>query len=347
MPELSDWQNSHYILLSEEIAKHTKTNISKNTLKRFFGKMKTDQFYYPQKATLDAIAVYLGYKNWADFAECQPVKQPEYIWNGRLASKSSNRQFYKVISIVIVVGCFLSLVIYGFYNSKNNETDRRLSITCENPVGLYSHSAIFQLNGLHPSTDSSTYLVDFSDRVKVPVENGQKNLVHHFQTPGWYPVALLKNGTRVDTALVKVRSNGWAAYTMGSIYAPGRFPLKIPITGFLGRKKFNNRDIRKAGQDTLSAFFVNFVNIKETSISGDNFMLQTFVRTAERQLDEKCNGVYINVYGQYDDHYLSINNKECVAWSNANFSETVRDGQINNLSFMGVDLSGGGRIKLI
>ncbi len=59
--EWSEWTNGDYILLSRILFRKTRVQISPNTLKRIFGKIKTDARYYPQKATRDALAAYAGF----------------------------------------------------------------------------------------------------------------------------------------------------------------------------------------------------------------------------------------------------------------------------------------------
>lgn len=67
MPLINQWSDGNYILLSEAITQETKIYVSKNTLKRVFGKLKTEEFYRPQMTTLNALAKFIGYLNWDEF----------------------------------------------------------------------------------------------------------------------------------------------------------------------------------------------------------------------------------------------------------------------------------------
>ncbi|SDE11480.1 hypothetical protein SAMN04488024_1129 [Pedobacter soli] len=67
MPIINKWSDSNYIVLSEAVMRETKIYISKNTLKRVFGKLKTKESYHPQITTLNALAIFVGYLNWNEF----------------------------------------------------------------------------------------------------------------------------------------------------------------------------------------------------------------------------------------------------------------------------------------
>ncbi|MFB0497454.1 hypothetical protein ABID99_003691 [Mucilaginibacter sp. OAE612] len=60
----SDWIDYNYTMLHDQIFEATKISISVRTLKRIF---KVNDNYEPQIATKNAMAQYLGYKDWAFF----------------------------------------------------------------------------------------------------------------------------------------------------------------------------------------------------------------------------------------------------------------------------------------
>src|SRR3990170_5575358 len=78
-PLISTWTNGDYIRLSSILSHKTNVQISPSTLKRIFGKLKTTERYYPQKATRDALADFAGFTDWETFIQKhpRPVKQQE------------------------------------------------------------------------------------------------------------------------------------------------------------------------------------------------------------------------------------------------------------------------------
>ncbi|MCF0074364.1 hypothetical protein LZD49_28025 [Dyadobacter sp. CY261] len=76
-PDAVHWTNSDFIRLSSILYRQTQVQISPNTLKRIFGKIKTDARYYPQKATRDSLARYAGFADWDTFTHAQLLPLPE------------------------------------------------------------------------------------------------------------------------------------------------------------------------------------------------------------------------------------------------------------------------------
>lgn len=71
-PNFGEWTNGDYIRLSSILSRTTSVQISPNTLKRIFGKLKTTERYFPQRATRDALVQYAGYKDWDIFVNAHP-----------------------------------------------------------------------------------------------------------------------------------------------------------------------------------------------------------------------------------------------------------------------------------
>src|SRR5688572_20850844 len=62
-----NWTNQDFEELSERIFDKTQVKLSVSTLKRIWGKVKYDSS--PNTATLNALAVFLGYENWKSFRQ--------------------------------------------------------------------------------------------------------------------------------------------------------------------------------------------------------------------------------------------------------------------------------------
>ena len=64
---VSDWTDGNFIELSEAIKEETGILIHRNTLKKLFGKMRAGEESRPQKETRNALAQYVGFKDWLGF----------------------------------------------------------------------------------------------------------------------------------------------------------------------------------------------------------------------------------------------------------------------------------------
>ena len=59
-----EWDQGQFKKISEDLAGVSGITISVNTLKRLFGKIKTEDGYQPQVSTLNALAKYIGQEHF-------------------------------------------------------------------------------------------------------------------------------------------------------------------------------------------------------------------------------------------------------------------------------------------
>jgi len=71
------WVYEDFKRLQDLIFESSSISLSIHTLERLFGKLKTHKNYNPQAETKNALAVFLGYKNWVHFREQNPIAQEE------------------------------------------------------------------------------------------------------------------------------------------------------------------------------------------------------------------------------------------------------------------------------
>ena len=77
------WNNQDFEDLSDKITDKTSVQLSVSTLKRIWGRVKYDS--QPTPATLNALAVYLGFTNWKEYR-----KQKEVEMNGHGSVQESD-----------------------------------------------------------------------------------------------------------------------------------------------------------------------------------------------------------------------------------------------------------------
>lgn len=352
-PTMHEWPNAKFIQLSTAIARETKVYISKNTLKRIFGKLKTEESYCPQKATLDALAGFIGYPDWDKFKANGRLRlneelndqgsdaQPVIVKSMPIGLPIKKSLIFTLLAIATIVLTALTVFF------KNNPTDQKVvRLSCVNPDGKNRHSAVFKLQVAEGYTDTGAFTVDFNDKSKTAVKLNNDCVVHYYDTPGWYQTILSRNGVPIDTNIVRIESDGWFAYVSGQSEIYRKALINSFDGSISGMKGLTNKDIIRAGGDTIKPFFLHFANIKKTNIDGDNFELQTRVKMSDVAKHGECAQVHFSIYGDIDDDYIGITSPNCTAWANAEFSEQVRAGLWTDLRSLGKDLSNGGSVKL-
>lgn len=348
---IETWRNNDYVQLSALLRRETKVLISENTLKRLFGKLKTTERYYPQKATRDALAVFIGFRDWQEFETVHnvaltftPLQSPdaEPTQKRPLKNTGINRLF-------IFIGLVLLILLTAVWKWwPVNQENLSAKLKCLNPQGHTPHSAIFKLvqkNDTH--LNLSEYEVDFKDGKRGRTKFSDSTLTHYYELPGvYFPVLYWKNKV-VDTARVYLASDGWEVTAQIQNDTTRVYPILLPkSTNRQIPPDLSIHQILAAGVDTVRTFFTNYANMHHTNISGDNMMMEAFITTSKERPGVRCSQVDIALYGEKDRHELSLIKPECTAWSYYKFSEKYKSGKSEDLRSLGHNLSKGGRIKL-
>lgn len=350
--QISEWTNGDYINLSRILSKKTRIRLSESTLKRIFGKSKTSERYYPQKATRDALAQFIGYKDWNEFEfrdtgkteiYIPKIKPREYTPN----IQQKNRATWLVFSIFLGISFILTLLVLK-PAKKADPGMQEAKLVCVNPEGDTPHSAIFRLEqGKNRKDSLHHFSIDFRDGRSKRKNFTNHMLNHYYEVPGrYYPLLFYKKNV-MDTAYVYLQTKGWSAtgsnlYDTTRVYPvsrPANINTKLPIG-------LSIKEVFRAGVDTSRTFFISFSNVKPTHISADNFELSVAVRTSADRPGVRCSQVDITVYGETDQHHFGIIKPACTVWTSYQFSENVKHGSDYDLRDFGHDFSRGGILNL-
>ncbi|WP_353719263.1 hypothetical protein [Dyadobacter sp. 676] len=357
-PDSTGWTNSDFIRLSHILYKKTQVQISPNTLKRIFGKIKTDARYYPQKATRDALAQYVGFADWDRFSDAQSrqtasvpprldiqlatTSRPEVpSIIGQAPNRKSLGRAALLASFTLTL---LSFTIWrGLVLWRKQQTD--VTLFCKNPEGENPHSAVFVLRNFSQISElTSEYTIEYGDSKKTHLNGKDSVYSHYYEVPGRYFAVLKRAGVPMDTVPVFLRTSGWTA-TANMMYDTTRvYPIETPGLFTNGYNSISAKEIARAGVDTNRTFFVNFVNTHLTGIDGDNFELLVDVKASPPRPGVRCSQVRLTVYGDSSNHMVDIMKPGCVHWSKLQFSELRKDGRNDGPDFLGADLTAGGTI---
>lgn len=357
--DIATWTNSDYIKLSNILYKKTSVQISPNTLKRIFGKIKTDARYYPQKATRDALAIYIGFKDWDHFTNSQPLPVTDNLLKTTLRElplaadvpaylrKNEVKNGLKKWIVGGIAILLTGAVIFLFREKIFPSEPGQVSLICKNPVGENPHSAVFVLRGISQNGgQSAPYVIEFGDGKKLTTNGTDSLFSHYYEQPGRYFAVLKQLDQVLGTATVYLKTNGWTA-TAHMMYDTTRvYPIDFPDLFKGSRYSISATEIAQAGVDTSRTFFVDFDNSHITNIDGDNFEFSTRVATSHDRPGVRCSQVRVILLGESSSHLITVMKPGCLHWTTAHFSEIKKQGKVDNLDFLGADFSKGGTIGL-
>ncbi|TWI17186.1 hypothetical protein IQ31_03922 [Sphingobacterium siyangense] len=349
--QIAEWTNGDYINLSRLLARKTKIRLSESTLKRIFGKFKTSERYFPQKATRDALAQFVGYSDWEAF-ENRDGNKPE-LDLPKIASRDDmpdlqkkNRAMWLMSSVFLALAFILTLIIMK-PTGKQDKLFAGVTLSCLNPTGITPHSAIFKLKSKESLQDSlRNFSIEFGDgRPMKPFLSSM--LSHYYQMPGRYYPKLMHKNKAIDTGYVYLQTKGWSVTGTNQFDTVRVYPIATPnITNKQQAIAVSAVDAFKAGVDTLRTFFISFSNIKPTHINGDNYELSFQLHTSENRTGVRCSQIDVNIYGELDQHRFNIFKPECTVWTRYQFSENKKHGEQNDLRAFGHDFTQGGSLTL-
>ncbi|MCS3554197.1 MULTISPECIES: hypothetical protein [unclassified Sphingobacterium] len=350
---ISEWKNSDYVRLSALLRRETKVLISENTLKRIFGKLKTPERYYPQKATRDALALFIGYRDWLEFENVQRAYQesestvlPEINKEQRPSITIDPKPIRKrkIIPLLFLLLFVIAIIIFLFWPTRSIQHP---TLHCVNPIGHTPHSAIFKLSTTKSDAlNTSDYEIDFKDWKKAKDSFLDSTVTHYYELPGvYYPTLLFKNKV-IDTTRVYLQTRGWevTAYLQADSFRV--YPILKTNIGKNLLPNVTMNQVHASGIDTLHTFFTNYSNLQPSDLSGDNMQISMFVKTSPNRPGVRCSQFDITIYGEKDSHALSIMKPECTSWCHYKFSEQIMNGKSKDLRFLGHDLTKGGQFTL-
>jgi len=333
----SNWKNRDFEDLNFEIHKKTKTTISVHTLKRLFGKIKTDEYYLPQKATIKALKSYV---NFEKSEPVQVVETIEKIENQFISKNNRSRKktvLFLTLSLLVLIGLFL----FFRRNSIESAEARIGYVKLISTEGTLPKSAQFEYT---TPNDKDSFSICYDGNFEpTPVPNGAKRKsTYYYQYPGLFRIRLWTKKTIItESEPVYVESDGWKAFGFYNHQGPldRMFPISIPMNSREGIFSPTKKDISNSGMDTLKLVDVRIDNYYPTNVNGDDFILQTRFKNPEEWPGSRCNSVFLSIVGKQEFIYLNFANPGCSYWIHCRLSEKKMDKRNDNLTGFAFNLS--------
>lgn len=334
-----NWKNRDFEDLNFEISKKTKTNISAHTLKRIFGKIKTDDYYLPQKATIQALKQYINYdKNELLKNEVQtsgPDTEPAPT------QKRSNKNYKIRLLFIIVIILSTCLTAVYLYKTKNPGRLKSGTVRLTSAEGRIPKSVQFEYTTPN-NTDSFSICYDGNfEAVYVP--NGEKmKSSYYYQYPGLFRVRMWYKKQIVSPSIpVYVQTKGWEAYGNYSGQKQMERFFHFNLKKCLDNGTFSptKKVISNVGLDTTRLTEITLNNYHPTGINGDNFKLKALLKNPDEWPGATCNSVYLIITGKKEYIQLHFANPGCSYWIHCRISEKRLDKRNENLKNFTFDLS--------
>ncbi len=216
------WTHNNFDKLSLDISKKTNKNVSESTLKRAFGKLETAIF--PSDATLNALALFLGYADWEAFRQFVDTKEiaveEEKVEESLPKKNHWWRSYQKQAGVVIACLC----AVFAFFAFLRpvvpvpKPSGKLFLKYAKEPQKTMPYTLVlgYKLENVDLNKDTCTisyYTFKRQDEVLVHHE-GEKSF--YITNPEVYQYYLRMGNRIVDSLTVSLRTEGWFLLTRKS-----------------------------------------------------------------------------------------------------------------------------------
>ncbi len=324
------WIDQDFKILREEIQKEANTLISVNTLKRYFGKVNTSDQYDPQRETKNALAQYIGFKNWQTFLENE-------FPGARDESENSSRKKISPPTILSIpnrrklllrmaLGLFGALVLIFFYRSaiQTSIPEWRFKILNPSDTVPYTMTMRFSIGG--EEKDTFSLKGNFPEKKNLDRKDTMLTIFESFPTYSW--IEFCYNGKTLSKIPFHALSHGWEVYYN---HIPDKKLIQVPKQITKGKYGIGvPKDwFSKIILDSME-FDSEIRNFKNFALDGDNFTAE-FSTFLPKSLNP-CQSIIIRIYGSEKHLEYRLALPSCSQQNFINLSENFYDGRYSDLS---------------
>ena len=345
----NNWTNQDFEELSERIFDKTQVKLSVSTLKRIWGKVKYDSS--PNAATLNALAVFLGYENWKSFRQqhtnghsngksfpaeiavgSQTVEKPVLISN-----KKTNRSLvYLAAAVLIAIAAISFIVKQSDDTAKLVEADAFFEshkVTDDLP-----NSVIFNYDLSHIKGDSFFIQQNWDPRRREKISGAGKQHTSIYFYPGNFTARLIANNEIKKTSRVFIQTKGWKG-----IIDKNPIPIYLSDSDIFQQTTMGvSADLlkEKTGTTVFNEVYTQFYNVREfAGLTLNNFVFKTKIQNTSSVEQSVCKKVDICILAVGTAIVVPLTDKGCVSVINIMAGDTTLFGKQNDFSKFGVDFN--------
>lgn len=330
----NDWKTQDFERLSRLISQETGIVLSVTTLKRLWGKIKYDS--KPNSSTLDALAKFVGEKNWRNFK-----KQPkEAVATTPIKLPKSNRYNISWNWNFFLLFCLVGIGIYAFTTLSSRSIDpSKFHFKSRTIADGLPNAVVFEYDATHAKPgDKIEIQQNWDDRRRETVDKNDKVLTSTYYTPGFFKAKLLINKQIVKEQDVFIPSQGWLGLVEQSpvplYFKKEEIELVDKITiplELLTENKVNPK---------LNNTWVNFYNVGGfDDLSVADFTLETVIKSEFKEGASACQKVEIILLCEGEAIISTLSIPGCISENGIWVMGQEVDGKSTDLSAFGCDFS--------
>ncbi len=343
------WTHYNFQHLQKNIEKDSGVIINDLTLKRFFGRYTNKEDYKPHFSTKDAIALYLGFKNWDDFRKknSSSVIRSSFLLNRRHTFLSNIKKIFWIgfsIALLIMIGWSILFVYNKYFYSIPEFEFRAESESYKGSSTVTFHYDITEIK-------SDSVFIDFDiypeiDRI-TKLDKNKHELNRYYPISNNYSIRLFDKNRVYKTIKIAIESLNWLrqiAISEGDpIDLSGEYfgtdtSLSINETNLLA-KNINAEDFN---------YQANFILIKSIPVSSLNFIYETrFKGFNTPDYLHYCEFIKTSIFCENGTISTNITDTTCNSRAFIRFGNRFELGEVVNLKGLSVNIGQWNTLKLV
>ncbi len=323
----TDWTNFHFEELSQAIEAETGERISKETLKRMFGKRKMPgKNYVPQAYSKLTLLRFIEIISKTGESKKSKRRIRDEILKFLLLC---NRKPCWIIPFVL----FLSIIVIFIVFPKKLD----YSFNCVNPQDVFPFTETFRYD---VSAVKDSVFTDFGNGEETYLPRNKSMINYFYKYPGNYKVRFYTRTRTLDSLMVFAWSEDWVAG-----YRPNKEP-KI-FRSFNDQKFYRQStnfyasvdDLMNEGVDLKENFWTVYRYFFPFKKNLDELTLETRILNNASTGSLTCYDTEIMLVGEYGTIEFKFTQEKCSRWVSLRVSEKFIDGKYNDLSVFTVDMA--------
>ncbi|MEM6697300.1 MAG: hypothetical protein AAF806_07760 [Bacteroidota bacterium] len=343
------WNTQDFEALSERLLEETQVLLSSTTLKRLWGKVQYHSS--PNTKTLDALAQFIGEKNWRTYKQKEDskaaVESVEFVAEETKSQRlSSDWQWFLVAGIALVA------IIWYAFNQSATPTE---TLTLDTPEFSFKsrpvaeglpNSVIFEYDASAAPANAVVEIQQSWDASKRNVVSAEEQLATSiYYTPGYFNAKLVVNDQIVAQHDVFIPTNGWLGLAE-----------QQPVPIYFERDQIKQTDQISIAVELLEAnainprlndTYVSIYRVEDFGVEVGDFAMETTFKNTFGGGASACQKVEIILFCSGQAIIIPFSIPGCIAQNRLWVLDTLIDGKTHDLSAFGTDFSDWVKVKCV
>ncbi|MCP4727890.1 MAG: hypothetical protein GY863_22820 [bacterium] len=353
------WKQRDYEYLSELVFEKAGVLISISTLKRIWN---TEYEGMPHTGTLNALTLFLGYRNWHDFKKHQTEKLNKVdraagkfagrirLFFGELRRKDIpvyRNKALLISTISVITISFISYYLFiGFGTSiafDDIEFSSRKVITNGVP-----NTVIFDYDVSNVDADSIIIQQSWDTRRRALISKDNKHHTSVYYFPGYHKAKLMIDNRIIKEHNIHITTDGWLG--IAKYNYTDNIPLYINKKDIIqnGSLYISPYSLRSNNVDlSKNNYWVSFYNVQDFgNIYGDNFVLETEIKNNLQEGGLTGQYMFLTIMCQNGRIAVPLTIPGLVGTIGVKFMEKRFPGTENDLSSFGCNMSDWSNLRI-